>query len=188
MIANQIAGLLGVASTVVATDYESIATTTVGVGGSASITFSGISGSYSHLQIRGNVKSNRASGINDGIVVQFNSDTGTNYTRHRLFGDGSTAQAGANTAQNGSLLYAGSGALTGTSVFGAFVMDLIDYSNTNKYKTMRSLDGVDGNGSGYVALDSGLWLNTAAITSVTFTPQSGTLFTQYSSFALYGIK
>lgn len=34
------------------TDYDSIATTTVGAGGAASITFSSIPSTYQHLQIR----------------------------------------------------------------------------------------------------------------------------------------
>jgi hypothetical protein len=169
--------------------YDSLATITVPSGGVASITFSGIPNIYKHLQIRGIAKDDRASNVNDGIVVQFNSDTGANYTRHRLFGQGGgTAEAGANTSQTGTLLYSGTGGASGANIFGAFVMDVLDYTNTNKYKTMRALDGVDANGSGYIALDSGLWLNTAAITTITFTPQSGTIFTEHSSFALYGVK
>ncbi len=169
--------------------YESIATTTVGSGGSASITFSSIPGTYTHLQIRGNVKSNRASAINDGILVQYNSDTGSNYTRHRVFGQGGgAAEYGANISQTDTILYTGSGGATGANIFGAFIMDLLDYTNTNKYKTMRALDGIDANGSGIIALDSGLWINTAAVTTIKLTPQSGSLFVEYSSFALYGIK
>jgi hypothetical protein len=169
--------------------FESIATTTVGSGGSASITFSSIPGTYTHLQIRGNVKSNRASNINDGIIVQYNSDTGSNYTRHRVYGQGGgAAEYGANISQTGTILYTGSGGATGANIFAGFIMDLLDYTNTNKYKTMRALDGIDANGSGIIALDSGLWINTAAVTTITLTPQSGSLFVEYSHFALYGIK
>ena len=48
--------------------------------------------------------------------------------------------------------------------------------------------GWDANGSGYVEFDSGLWYATpAAITSITLSV-SGTTITQFSHFALYGIR
>jgi hypothetical protein len=74
-----------------------------------------------------------------------------------------------------------------SSVFAANVIDILDYANTNKYKTTRSFSGADNNGSGFVQFMSGLWMNTAAITSITILPNSDN-FAQYSSFALYGIK
>jgi hypothetical protein len=81
------------------------------------------------------------------------------------------------------------GASSTASIFGVAVCDILDYTNTNKYKTVRSLSGHDQNGSGYVTLMSGSWRNTAAITSITILRDSGGAnLTQYSQFALYGIK
>jgi hypothetical protein len=74
-----------------------------------------------------------------------------------------------------------------TNIFGTAVFDLLDYTNTSKYKTTRSLTGHDKNGSGLIVLYSGLWLNTAAVTSITVLPNTGN-FNQYTSAALYGIK
>jgi hypothetical protein len=71
--------------------------------------------------------------------------------------------------------------------YGCVIIDILDYTNTNKYKTVRSLGGYDNNGSGYTALFSGLWLNTAAITSI----QVGALYVSdniYSRISVYGIK
>jgi hypothetical protein len=71
-------------------------------------------------------------------------------------------------------------------------LDILDYANTNKFKTIRGLSGwnnndtVDGNGS--VRFISGLWRNTAAITSLKIVPEAAVNFKQYSSFALYGVK
>ena len=76
---------------------------------------------------------------------------------------------------------------TAASTFTAGVIDILDYANTNKYKTLRTLNGGDANGSGNIQIESGSWRNTAAITSITLT-HNGSGFTQYSSFALYGIK
>lgn len=161
--------------------YDSIATTTVGSGGASSVTFSSIPSTYTHLQIRysGNAGSN-------DIFFRLNGDTGSNYIRHYLYGGGGSAAAGASLAQtSGSLGY---GPVTAdTNILGGSVFDLLDYTNTNKYKTTRSLTGFDSNGSGLLVLYSGLWLNTAAVTSITVLPNTGN-FNQYTSVALYGIK
>lgn len=172
-----------------ATDYESIATTTVGAGGSATITFSSIPSTYTHLQIRGIGRTNRATPADmDSMIIQFNSDTASNYSDHALRGDGSTASAVANTSSTGMITYRLANLFVASTVMGAQIIDVLDYANTNKYKTVRTLAGVDNNGSGQVALNSGSWRNTAAVTSILLKPDAGTLFTQYSSFALYGIK
>ena len=184
---NNIAVLLDSGVVAAATDYESIASTTVGAGGSASVTFSSIAGTYSHLQVRFLGRDNRAS-TQDTLLMRFNSDSGSNYRIHYLYGDGSTAGAGG-FASTGIEVYRIAAASSGASMFGAGVVDILDYTSVNKNKTTRSLAGLDMNGSGEVVLGSGLWFATpAAITSITLTPTNGTLFSQYSSFALYGIK
>lgn len=159
--------------------YDSIATTTVGAGGASSITFTSIPSTYTHLQIRGISK--MSSGAS--LYMQLNSDTGSNYARHYLNGNGSTVGAGANSSFTN--MFAGTTA-NATSTFGASIIDILDYTNTNKYTTTRSLSGADANGSGYVQFFSGLWMNTAAVSSITITGDSN--FDQYSQFALYGIK
>ena len=177
---NTIAGLLGVGAP--PTDFESIATTTVGAGGSSTITFTSIPATYSHLQLRGIARNNNSA--DDSFALTFNSDTGTNYSRHGLTGSGTAAASYAGSTVANVGIWAIS-AIANT--FGAAVIDVLDYANTNKYKTIRSLNGYDNNGSGYIVLTSGNWRNTAAITSITLTANAGT-FQQYSSFALYGIK
>jgi hypothetical protein len=166
--------------------YESISTTTVGAGGVSSITFSSIPSTYQHLQIRGIIRTATAS-TDDDPLFRFNSDTGANYVRHQIFGSGSIAGASAATGQT-SVQGQGAGDTAPANVFGANVVDILDYANTNKYKTVRTLAGTDQNGYGFIVLRSGLWLNTAAINSITIITGSGANFSQYSSFALYGIK
>jgi hypothetical protein len=172
--------------------YESIQTVTVGGGGSATVTFSSIPATYTHLQIRASAQCNRATYGTDDLNITFNSDTTTNYGYHRLFGNGATAEAGA--ASSTAFMQVLSGAGTGNgSTFASSIIDILDYANTNKYKTMRTLSGDDLNGlvagyGGYAVLSSGLWRSTSAITSVSIVINTGASFTQYSSFALYGIK
>ena len=167
--------------------FESIATATVGAGGSASIIFSSIPATYTHLQIRGSSKTNRSGAGQENIYYSFNSDTGSNYTQHGLYGDGTSAASygTANLPGDGSII--AFTANNDANIFGAQIIDILDYANTNKYKTVRSLSGFDINGGGYVLFSSTLWRNTNAITSIKLIG-TGTPWQQYSKFALYGIK
>ena len=72
-----------------------------------------------------------------------------------------------------------------TNVFNGGVIDILDYADTNKYKTARILCGADNNSAGEVGIFSGSWRNTAAITSIQINLAN---FTEGSKFALYGIK
>jgi hypothetical protein len=166
--------------------YDSIATTTVGSGGASSITFSSIPQIYTHLQVRAFARCTFTGAVRN-ILTQMNGDTGSNYYRHYLLGNGTAAFAG---SDGGTVIYGGS--VTGTdnlgSTFGVNVIDYLDYANTNKYKTVRYLNGHEDNSGGQAYLTSGLWNNTAAITSLTFTIEGSFNFSQYTSFALYGIK
>jgi hypothetical protein len=162
--------------------YDSIATTTVGAGGTSTITFSSIPSTYTHLQIRA-IARDSATG---SAKVTFNSDTASNYSAHALYGEGTTAAAASLLTTYIPIQRSGFIAIA-TNTFSGIVMDILDYANTNKYKTTRSLAGWDANGTGYINFESGSWRNTAAITSITIT-SNGTAYQQYSSFALYGIK
>jgi len=170
-------------------DYESISTVTVGAGGSSSIAFTSIAGTYKHLQIRYLSRSSRAA-TTDSVSIRFNSDTGSNYARHYLYGDGATASAGASTTQTSANIGTQAAASAAANIFGVGVIDILDYTSTNKNKTVRCLSGDDFNGSGDIQLTSGLYFATpAAITSITLLAQGGSAnFSQYSSFALYGVK
>lgn len=162
---------------------------TVGGAGASSITFSNIPNTYEHLQIRGITRSSR-NNINSNNYIGFNNDTTTgNYYSHYLNGDGSNAASGGKIGTSTNALLISVGATAATGVFNAFVIDILDYANTNKYKTTRSLNGYENNASsqGLINLQSGLWMNTNAITSIQITDPLGS-FVQYSQFALYGVK
>jgi hypothetical protein len=172
--------------------YESIATYTIGSGGSAGVTFSSIPSTYSHLQIRAIVRSSRNNGPStDNLAIQVGNggsvDTGANYSEHLLRGSGTAVISDPNpNASNLNYAVSPSTAATG-SVFSAHVIDFLEYKNTNIYKTVRWLGGYDTNGGGFVYLASGNWRNTAAITDIkVYFP--GWNLLEYSSIALYGIK
>ena len=181
MIGAITAGLYAGGVPPVTNSYESIATVTVGSGGSATVSFTSIPSTFTHLQVRILWKPN--SGTN--LVGNFNSDTGSNYKAHELYGDGSSASSFVpSVSPNGIAL----GYNGGSTQFGTTILDILDYANVNKNTTTRSLFGDDRNGSGEVSLDSGLWMNTAAVTRIDFKLQNSGNIQEYSSFALYGIK
>ena len=182
IIASAITGNL------VTNSYESIATTTVGSGGTATITFSSIPATYTHLQIRQIARTTVATSVQTGNGIRFNSDTASNYAIHQLFGDGSSANASAIVPDSYIFYSANTGTSAGANIFGVAVIDILDYANTNKFKTVRTLAGADLNGSGSIYSRSGLWRSTSAISTITIDCRDSGVFTEYSSFALYGIK
>lgn len=179
-------------------DFESIATVTVGSGGASSIEFTSIPSTYQHLQIRGIAKTNRATYGQDDLRMQVGNgsiDTGNNYSWHHLTGDGASASATAGSTTNVVYFGAAAGGSGGTSMFGAVVVDILDYASTSKYKTVRVFRGIDTNGAvagfnGFVGLTSGLWQSASALDRVKLDPTAlgATAFVQHSTFALYGIK
>jgi hypothetical protein len=155
-------------------------------GGTGSLSFTNIPQTFTHLQIRGFSRLT-STGVN--VFFRFNSDaSANNYTLHQLYGDGTAATSyGTGTGTfAGAYLFYGASSSQSANVYGSAVIDILDYSNTSKFKTGRSINGFDNNGSGLVFLSSSLWLNTAAITSITVLPQSGD-FAQFTRFDLYGI-
>ena len=160
----------------------------VGSAGAADITFSSIPSTYTHLQIRGTLIGTDATQTGS-TSFQLNADTGSNYTRHQLGGGGATAFAYAATSETKGHIYGYNDNLNNVVPM-SFVMDLLDYKNTSKYKTIRTLSGSDRNGTspyGDINLVSSLWLNTNAISNIKIFI-GGQNIKQYSQIALYGIK
>jgi hypothetical protein len=170
-----------------ATSYESIATVT-GTGSSATITFSSIPSTYTHLQVRCISRSTAGSAGGSGIQVTANSDsTSGNYSFHRLMGDGTSAAAYGQSGLDYILLNSNSANTSG--MYAVSIIDILDYTNTNKGKTFRALTGLELNNTlGVVGVRSqGYFATPAAITSLSFTTSVGNHDTN-TTFALYGIK
>ena len=163
--------------------FESIASSTLGSAG-ASISFSSIPSTYKSLQLRCTLY--YANTGTNGARLRLNSDTGANYATHILFGDGATVTA-AGTSSTNQIDIGTTNGNDKSSIRSVFIIDIHDYASTTKNKTVRTFSGVDMNGSGYVYLTSGLWINTAAVNSVLLRPDGGS-FDTGSSVALYGVK
>jgi hypothetical protein len=164
---------------------DSLGVVVVGSAGAATVTFSSIPATYKHLQIRYIGRTDFSTAGAD-FLYSLNSDTtNSNYAYHRLGGEGSVAFAQSSTSSR--IVGINNGASAGASMFAAGVMDILDYANTSKNKTIRNLVGSDRNGSGLVSMYSNLWMNTNAVTTISLIPENGN-WVQYSQFALYGIK
>ena len=158
--------------------------------------FTNIPQTFTHLQLRmyGRSPSSSASlaaGFTasfDTPYLRFNGDaTATNYTDHMISGDGATVafnnSVGGTTAIRIGVMPA---AATTANYFSLTIVDIFDYTNTNKAKSVRAISGTDANGSGYAVFRSGLWLGTAAINQI-FLGGYTQGYVAGSRFDLYGI-
>lgn len=173
------------------TNFESIATYTVSGSSTSVITFSSISQTYTHLVLRGLLKLSPTSGTDITCYVKFNSDAGSNYTWAVINGYNATASVGnrsVSTSTGIGFTAAPSSATALASMYGPMIVTIEDYSNSNKFTTLRSFDGDVAN-STYGNLDyrGGVWANTAAVTQMDLYAGSGN-YVAGSTIALYGIK
>lgn len=169
--------------------YESIATITVS-STTPSITFSSIPSTYKHLEIRAVIRNTRTSDRSGSPAMRFNGDTGANYVYHRSYADGATVGGDYGPSQSSMYAVGMATNLNTSGIFGVAIWNILDYTSTNKYKTIRVLAGMDNNRTtdvGSVGICSGSWRNTNAITSITILPNVND-WAVGSTFALYGIK
>jgi len=160
--------------------YDALATVTL-TGSVSEVVFVGIPAGYKHLQLRAFTF---GSVVDENLRLRFNGDTASDYSRHSLNSNNTSTALSYATAPES---YIGIGGVGNTTYAYVSINDILDYANVTKFKTVRSSNGIDRNGAGYVSLMSGNWRDTAAVTSITISPASGTL-AQYSSYALYGVK
>jgi hypothetical protein len=153
--------------------YTPIATTTLGSAVS-SYTFSSIPSTYTDLIVifAGTIASSEGA-----YTLQFNSDTGSNYSTTFLYGDGSAASSG--RVSNQTTIYAG----RATTTQGNGIAHIQNYSNATTYKTVISR----GNNSSLTIAYVGLWRSTAAINSIKIANETGSNLSSGSTFTLYGI-
>jgi hypothetical protein len=81
---------------------------------------------------------------------------------------------------------------TNSGHYGPVIIDMVDYANTSKHKSLNYIGGVALTGTqyssgGFVVIGSGNWRNTAAINSIVINTNAAG-FAANSTFALYGLK
>jgi hypothetical protein len=160
-----------------ASTYTPIATTTLG-SATASVTFSSISGAYTDLVLVTSINASTAEAqlqVGNGSI-----DTGANYSRTFLVGDGSSATSGRSSNLNQLFGIA----TTAASTFAAGIIQFMNYSNTTTYKTLLLRSN---NASAATVATAGLWRSTSAIDTVKVLAASGQTLSTGSTFTLYGI-
>lgn len=157
-----------------ANDYVALANTTLG-SSSSSVTFSSIPQEYRDLVMVFYGTTNTTS----DFLTYFNNDiTNSNYSRYYFFGNGSTV-ATPSASEAAPLFWYST---TGTPAMN--FLEILDYSRTDKHKSVLAKYRQSTNGAG---LTVGRWGNTAAITSIQTIPTAG-VFNAGCVFTLYGIR
>lgn len=151
----------------------------------ASITFSNIPQTYTDLLIVYSLRDNNAGASTfNGVDISINSST-SGISGRRLNGTGSSVSSGTTDYQAGLGVCATTAATS--SVFANTAVYFPNY--TSSVAKSFSIDSVtENNGtSAWQVIQAGLWTGTAAITSISASPNDGYSFVQYSSASLYGI-
>jgi hypothetical protein len=158
-----------------------LATVTLGASAS-SVTFSSIPATYRDLILIAN--GSPSDNSFPVITSRFNADTGANYSRVRMQGSGSGS--GASSAASGqSNLELASSFGAGSSSSGRFILvaQVMDYSATDKHKTVLARSGTSLDGVEAIAAR---WANTDAVTSWVILTSTAA-FASGTTFGLYGI-
>lgn len=168
--------------------FDLLETTTLSTD-TASVTFSGLDAysDYKHLQIRAVGQVNDTFDGLHNIFMRLNSDTGNNYAQHLLYGQGSSVIAGGNSSTNFMYVRNVFGSKANTAYAGSVVIDFLDIHSSSKNTTMRGFGGAVQPGEQQIGITSGLWNNTAAVTTILLYLNSGS-FSTGSRFSLYGVK
>jgi hypothetical protein len=171
-----------------ANTYTQIGTTvTVGAGGTASIDFTSIPSTYTDLLLKISARSAGAV-VGTTVGVQFNGDTGANYSRSQLYGTGSGAAGSDSQSSMGHAQSGPTNANTSTAnIFSNTEYYIPNYTNSSQ-KPMYS-DSVQETAAtaSYMGLMANVWTGTAAISSIKVISQNGN-FMQNTTASLYGIK
>ncbi len=165
--------------------FIKIASVTVGSGGASSIDFTSIPGTYTDLCFLLSTRQSPASTQDTTWINSINGVTNA-FTDRVIRGDGSSV---ASFVPSETPLYIGQSpcANATSNTFASHLVYIPNYlSSTNKSISIDSVQETNAT-TAYMGLTAGLWSNTSAITSISFTPNSGT-FVQYSTATLYGIK
>jgi hypothetical protein len=161
--------------------YTALATVTL-TGSDSSITFSSIPSTYRDLIFV--INGTPADTAYPVHALRFNSDSGNNYTYVGMTGNGSSAASGSNSSLSFASLGQAFGIGPGTSSYFSTIAQIMDYSATDKHKTVLVRNNVSGVG---VEAQADRWANTAAITSVTLITSGGAGFATGTTINLFGV-
>jgi hypothetical protein len=169
-----------------ANTYDLIASVTVGSGGTSTITFSSIPGTYTDLVIKTSLRDTVASIANAGMRVIFNNSS-TGYSRRTLYGNGTTVISDMETSVSWARVGQQPGANATANTFSSDEVYIPNFTISNG-KSLGG-DSVSENNAteAYTNIVAGYWANSATVTSISLQSNSAA-WTQNSTAYLYGIK
>jgi len=165
-----------------ANTFIKIASVTVGSGGAATISLTGIPSTYTDLVLKVSARTD-TTGSGNGFLMYLNGST-SSYTKRQVYGDGSLTASNSGSTAAGGLI---NGTTETSNTFASTDVYIPNYASSNFKST--SHDSVSENNAtfAYVLLSAGLWSDTSVVTSMTLTPNAGN-FVQYTTATLYGIN
>jgi hypothetical protein len=171
-----------------ATAFEKIASVEVGALGASTIDFTSIPSTFTDLNLKLSIRNNNATGGTfQNLFMTFNG-VGTGYSGRNIqaFGSGSAGSSTSTDAYQGAIVVSNSG--TTASTFSNIDIYIPNYAGSTQKPV--STDGVtESNITGmYMSMMAFNSTTTSAISSISFTTNSGFSFVQYSTATLYGIK
>jgi hypothetical protein len=186
-------GLLGAAGSAPAyassMEYLGEALSVTGSETTLSFTSGGSWSNYDHLQFRINARTSNYN-IVGGDWLQVKLNNSSSGTSHAYLAAGAGISASQFSGDSdGLIMYAACLATNDTANFMAFTtLDFFDINSSNP-KVWKSIGGSAASGYPRINLLSGIFTAvTSPITSISFTPDSGSQFATSSRITAYGIK
>lgn len=164
-------------------NMELIQSVTVGAGGASTISFTSIPQTYTDLILKISSRDDRSGVTANAINLSFNGST-SNFTYRVLEGNGATAASGSGSTSWGATSV---GPSATASTFSNCEIYIPNYAGSNNKSFSSDFVTENNATTAFTDLLAGLWSQTAAITSITLTPNTGTNFVQYSTAYLYGV-
>jgi hypothetical protein len=166
--------------------YEPIATTTL-TSTASNITFTSIPGTYTDLRLIIMSSGTYTSVSYTNNYLQFNSDTGTNYSYTALRSSPSGPSTGRDTNLNAAEIGYTIVATANSNLFNMSIVDIFSYAGSTN-KTFLSFTSADTNDAySTQSAIAHLWRSTSAITSIKIYPGDGP-YRVNTTATLYGIK
>lgn len=168
--------------------WHEIATTTLGAA-AASVTFNNIPGTYSHLCLFANARTDRVA-TSDFIDWRANADAGNNYDYISNESNNAAVTGATSIAATVARAMRIGAANSTAGNYGGGLMYWTNYANTTIKKIALAQSMTSGSNLAatvYLSQAGGGWRNTNAITRIDLYPAVGPNFVAASTFTLYGI-
>lgn len=152
----------------------------------ADVTFNSIPSTYDDILIIASVRSAYSGQLIDSLRLQFNSDTGSNYSTSWLTGNGSSA---AGQGFSGTNLLTGYIAATNTTAnaFSNVRIYIANYAGSGTKSILSTAAHETKSATAYSSINASVWNSVNQITSIKCFANNANLVTN-SSLYLYGIK